>query len=142
MACAESLTGGSLAARFTAVPGSSDYFLGSAVCYTAEAKRAVLGVSQETLDGPGVVSEECAREMAAGARRLFDADLGLALTGVAGPESHGGQPPGTVWVALEAGSSRHARTFRAPGDREQVIRWSQQAALDMLRRHLEGTLAD
>jgi nicotinamide-nucleotide amidase len=142
VACAESLTGGSLAARFTGVPGSSDYFLGSAVCYTSEAKHSVLGVSRETLEGPGVVSEECAREMAAGARRLFGADIAVALTGVAGPEAHGGKPPGTVWVALDGGESPHARTFRAPGDREQVIRWSQQAALDMVRRHLEGTISD
>jgi nicotinamide-nucleotide amidase len=142
VACAESLTGGSLAARFTSVPGSSDYFVGSAVCYTAEAKHAVLGVSQETLDGPGVVSEECAREMATGARRLFGADVGVSLTGVAGPEALGGQEPGTVWVAVDAGERSHARTFRAPGDREQVIRWAQQAALDMLRRHLDGTLPD
>ncbi|MDP9342951.1 MAG: competence/damage-inducible protein A [Actinomycetota bacterium] len=142
VACAESLTGGSLAARFTAVPGSSDYFFGSAVCYTKEAKRSVLGVSQRTLDGPGVVSEECAREMAAGARRLFGANLAVSLTGVAGPEPHGGQPPGTVWVAVDAGEAQRARTFRAPGDREQVIRWAQQAALDMVRRHLEGTLSD
>ncbi len=140
VACAESLTGGSLAARFTSVPGSSDYFLGSAVCYTPEAKHQVLGVARETLDGPGVVSEECAREMAAGARRMFESDIAVSLTGVAGPEPHGGQPPGTVWVAVDAGDGGHARTFRAPGDRVQVIRWAQQAALDMLRRHLEGTL--
>ena len=77
VACAESLTGGSLGVRLSASPGSSDFFRGSAVCYTADAKRAVLGVRQETLDGPGVVSEECALEMAAGARRLYGADVGL-----------------------------------------------------------------
>jgi len=141
VACAESLTGGSLAARFTAVPGSSDYFRGSAVCYTEEAKRSVLGVSQQTLDGPGVVSEECAREMAAGARRLFRADVAVGLTGVAGPEPHDGRPPGTVWVAVDGDGAQHARTFRAPGDRDQVIRWAQQAALDMVRRFLQGTLS-
>jgi PncC family amidohydrolase len=87
-----------------------------------------------------VVSEECAREMAAGARRIFDADLGIALTGAAGPEAHGGAPPGQVWVALDAADAQEARGFRAPGDREQVIRWAEQAALDLLRRHLEGVL--
>lgn len=141
VATAESLTGGGVAARLTRVPGASEYFVGSAVCYTAEAKRTVLGVSPEVLDGPGIVSEECARAMAAGARRLFGADLAVALTGVAGPEAHGGQPPGQVWVALETAELASARGFRAPGDRGQVRRWAEQAALDMLRRHLDGSLA-
>ena len=140
MACAESLTGGGLASRLTRAPGASDYFLGSAVTYTADAKRDVLGVSQETIGGPGVVSEECAREMAAGARKLFGAEVAVALTGVAGPDEHGGQPPGQVWLALDADDAREARGFRAPGDREQVRRWAEQAALDLLRRYLQGTL--
>jgi nicotinamide-nucleotide amidase len=140
VACAESLTGGGVAKRLSQSPGSSDYFLGSAVCYSEEAKHSVLGVSKETLEGPGVVSEECAREMAAGARRIFDADVAVALTGAAGPESHGGAPPGQVWVALDAEDAQEARGFRAPGDREQVMRWSEQAALDLLRRYLQDLL--
>jgi nicotinamide-nucleotide amidase len=136
VACAESLTGGGLARRLTTAPGASQYFLGSAVCYSSEAKVSVLGVSRETIDGPGVVSEECAREMAAGARRIFDADVAVSVTGVAGPEPHGGQPPGTVWIALDSEERTHARLLRAPGDREQVERWTEQAALDLLRRHL------
>jgi nicotinamide-nucleotide amidase len=138
VACAESLTGGGVGARLTAVPGASDYFLGSAVVYTTEAKRSVLGVSQDTIDGPGVVSEGCALEMAAGARRVFGADVGLALTGAAGPEPHGGAEPGTVWVALDAQDVRHARGFRVPGERFRVRRWAEQAGLDLVRRHLEG----
>jgi nicotinamide-nucleotide amidase len=140
VACAESLTGGGLAKRLSHAPGASDYFLGSAVCYSREAKEHVLGVSRETLDGPGVVSEECAREMAAGARRIFSADVAVALTGAAGPEPHGGAPPGQVWTALDADGAQHARGFRAPGDRDQVVRWAEQAALDMVRRHLQGVL--
>ncbi|MFL5737621.1 MAG: competence/damage-inducible protein A [Actinomycetota bacterium] len=136
VACAESLTGGGLARRLTTAPGASQYFLGSAVCYSSEAKVSVLGVSRETIDGPGVVSEECAREMAAGARRIFDADVAVSVTGAAGPEPHGGQRPGTVWIALESEERTHARLLRAPGDREQVERWTEQAALDLLRRHL------
>ena len=141
VACAESLTGGGLASRLTRAPGASEYFLGSAVTYTADSKRDVLGVSQETIDGPGVVSEECAREMAAGARKLFGADVGVALTGVAGPESHGGQPPGQVWLAIDADDAREVRGFRAPGDRDQVRRWAEQGALDILRRYLQSTLS-
>jgi nicotinamide-nucleotide amidase len=137
VACAESLTGGSLGVRLSAAPGSSDFFRGSAVCYTADAKRAVLGVRQETLDGPGVVSEECALEMARGARRLYGADVAVALTGVAGPEPHGGRPPGTICVGLAAEGTDVSRTMRGPGSRAQVRRWAEQAALDVLRRHLE-----
>jgi nicotinamide-nucleotide amidase len=137
IACAESLTGGSVSARLTGVAGASASFAGSVVAYTATGKRDVLGVSQETLDGPGVVSEACALEMAKGARRLFGSDLGLATTGAAGPEPHGGHEPGTVWVAIDTGSLSHARGFRVTGERDRVIRWSQQAALDMVRRYLE-----
>jgi nicotinamide-nucleotide amidase len=137
VACAESLTGGSLAVRLSFAPGSSAYFKGAAVCYTAEAKRDVLGVTDETLRGAGVVSEECAREMARGARRLFGADVGVALTGVAGPDPHDGRPPGTVCLALSSGRLEESRSFLAPGDREQVRRWAEQSALDLLRRYLE-----
>jgi len=138
LACAESLTGGSLGARLSARPGSSAFFRGSAVCYTAEAKRAVLGVRQETIDGPGVVSEQCAIEMANGARRLYTADVAVGVTGAAGPEPHGDRPAGTVCAALAADAVEEARTFHAPGDRTQVRRWAEQVALDMLRRHLQG----
>jgi len=138
LACAESLTGGELGGRITSVPGASDYFRGSAVCYTRDAKRDVLGVLPETLDGPGAVSQECAREMAAGARRLFGADVAVAMTGAAGPEAHSGAGPGEVFVAIEAEGVSHQRGLRAPGDREMVRRWAEQAALDLVRRHLEG----
>ncbi len=138
LACAESITGGGVGARLTSVAGSSEYFVGSAVVYTAEAKRRVLGVSPETIAGPGVVSEECALEMAAGARRVFGTDIGLALTGAAGPEPHGGADPGTVWIALEAADVRHARRIGVPGERFRVRRWAEQAGLDLVRRYLEG----
>lgn len=138
VACAESLTGGRIAVRLSAAPGASSYFAGSAVTYTPEVKHRVLGVARATLEGPGVVSEPCAREMAAGARRIFDADVGVSATGAAGPEPHGGQPPGTVWIALDTQGPAHARGLRMPGDREQIQRWTEQAALDLLRRHLEG----
>ena len=138
VACAESLTGGGVGRRLTSVPGSSDYFVGSAVTYTARAKHEVLGVSSATLDGPGPVSEACALEMAAGARRIFDADLGISFTGAAGPDAHAGERPGAVWVALDAEDVIHARAFQAPGGRQRVRRWAEQAGLDLLRRYLEG----
>ena len=79
---------------------------------------ACSGVSRETIDGPGVVSRECASEMAAGARRLFDVDVAVSLTGAAGPEPHGGAEPGTVWLGLDAGDRSHARGYRSTGDRD------------------------
>jgi nicotinamide-nucleotide amidase len=142
IACAESLTGGGLAERLSRAPGSSSFFVGSAVCYTAEAKASVLGVSRQTLDGPGPVSEACALEMAAGARRAFGTDLAISTTGVAGPEPHGGKEPGTVWLGLDAPRTSHARRLRVPGDRELVQTWSAGAALDLARRHLSGGLPE
>jgi nicotinamide-nucleotide amidase len=138
LACAESLTGGGLGERITAVPGASAYFLGSAVTYSLEAKRSVLGVSDATLRGPGPVSPECAAEMAAGARRVFGADIAAALTGVAGPDAHGGAEAGQVWIALDAEGRSHQHGFRWPFDRELVRRFSELAALDVVRRHLLG----
>jgi PncC family amidohydrolase len=85
-----------------------------------------------------MVSDECAREMARGARKVFGADVGLSTTGVAGPEPLEGQPPGTVWVAVSMDRTEEARRFSAPGDRHQVRRWAEQAALDLLRRVLLG----
>lgn len=137
LACAESLTGGELGARLTSVPGASTYFRGSAVTYTADAKAAVLGVSRATLEAEGPVSRACAAEMAAGARRLFDADLAVAVTGAAGPEPHAGAPPGVVWVALEADGVEHQRSLRWPGDRAFIRRLAEQTALDLVRRLLE-----
>jgi nicotinamide-nucleotide amidase len=138
IACAESLTGGGVARRLTAAPGASAFFKGSAVVYTAESKERLLGVAHETIERLGVVSEAVAREMAAGARRVFSADVAVSLTGSAGPEPHDGARPGIVWIALDADDVRHARELRAPGERDTVIRWSEQAALDLLRRYLAG----
>jgi nicotinamide-nucleotide amidase len=138
LACAESLTGGGLGERITVVPGASSYFLGSAVTYALDAKRAILHVSVETLEGAGPVSRECAAEMAAGSRRLFGADVAIALTGAAGPEAHGGAEPGQVWIGLDAYGVEHQHGFRWPFDRELVRRFAELAALDLVRRHLLG----
>jgi len=138
LAAAESLTGGGFGERITSVPGASSVFLGSAVTYALAAKRSILGVAARTLEGPGPVSPECALEMARGARRLFGADVAVGLTGAAGPESHGSAEPGQVWVAIEAEGLGHANGFRWPGDRDLVRRFAEQAALDLVRRHLLG----
>jgi PncC family amidohydrolase len=138
IACAESLTGGGLGERITAVPGASAYFLGSAVTYSIEAKRSLLGVSRATLDGPGPVSRECAAEMASGARRVFGADLAVALTGAAGPERHGrrGPRPGLDRVRGGGdGSPAGVPVAERPRARPPVL---ELAALDLVRRYVLG----
>ncbi|MFM8944686.1 MAG: competence/damage-inducible protein A [Actinomycetota bacterium] len=138
LAAAESLTGGLLGSRITAVPGASGVFLGSAVTYATPAKASVLHVDPAIIAAHGVVSGDCAAAMAAGARRLFGADVAVALTGVAGPDAQEGVPPGTVWLGLDADGVSHRRMLRTPGERDAVRRWATQHALDLVRRHLEG----
>ncbi len=127
---AESLTGGLVGSRLSAVPGASDWFRGSIVAYASDVKRKLLGVG----DGP-VVSESAAEEMAAGAAAVLGADVGLALTGVAGPTEQDGQPVGTVWVGL-AGAGTGAQLLRLRGDRDQIRQIATISALDLLRRRL------
>ncbi|MHB1535079.1 MAG: competence/damage-inducible protein A [Acidimicrobiales bacterium] len=128
---AESLTGGLMAARLTTVAGASAWFRGAVVSYASEVKRDVLGVG----DGP-VVSEVAATQMAAGAARVLGADVGLAVTGVAGPTEQEGQPVGTVLVGLASAGGSWARKLVLPGDRDRVRQMTVISALDLLRRHL------
>jgi nicotinamide-nucleotide amidase len=129
---AESVTGGLVAGRITNVPGASEVFRGSIVSYASEVKFQVLGVDP----GP-VVSEQAAAQMAQGARRVLGADVGLALTGVAGPTEQDGMPVGTlcVGIALPDGTTV-TRTLRMPGQREQMRQMSVISALDLVRRQL------
>ncbi len=131
---AESLTGGLASSRLVNVPGASRWFRGSVVSYASEVKFAVLGVPE----GP-VVSEEAARAMADGARRVLGSDVGLSITGVAGPDPQDDQPPGTVFVGLaRAGHPTQSFRFTVPGDRDRVRQYATIAALDLLRRTLGG----
>ena len=128
---AESVTGGLVAGRLTGVPGASDVLRGAVVSYASEVKFDLLGVPE----GP-VVSEAAAAAMATGVRRVLGADVGLALTGVAGPAEQDGMPVGTLCVGIDDGTVVVARTFRLPGQREQMRQMSVITALDFLRRHL------
>jgi nicotinamide-nucleotide amidase len=128
---AESVTGGLVAGRVTAVPGASDVFRGSIVSYASEVKFDLLGVPE----GP-VVSEDAAAAMATGARRVLASDVGLALTGVAGPTEQDGMPVGTLCVGIDREGTVRTSTFRLPGQREQMREMSVITALDFLRRHL------
>jgi nicotinamide-nucleotide amidase len=128
---AESVTGGLVAARLTGVPGASDVVRGSVVSYASEVKFDVLGVTP----GP-VVSATAAEQMAVGARRVLGADVGLALTGVAGPSEQDGQPVGTLHIAIATDAGTHVASLRLPGQREQMRQFAVINALDVLRRHL------
>jgi len=128
---AESLTGGLVGSRISAVPGASDWFRGSIVAYASEVKRKLLGVG----DGP-VVSEAAAVEMATGAAATLGADVGLALTGVAGPTEQDDQPVGTVWIGLALDGVTDARLLHLGGDREQIRQIATISSLDLLRRRL------
>ncbi len=130
---AESVTGGLVAARLTEVPGASDVLRGSIVSYASEVKRSLLDVP----DGP-VVSEEAALAMAKGARKVLDCDVALALTGVAGPTEQDGMPVGTLCVAIVWPDGELTRSFRLPGQRQQMRQFSVINALDLLRRTIAG----
>jgi len=120
IACAESITGGDVVSALIAVSGASAVVLGGVVAYTAEVKVSVLGVDRGVIDRYGVVSEEVALAMARRARELFGASIGLATTGVAGPDPHGGKAPGTVCVASVGPYGETATTSHFTGDRETV----------------------
>ena len=143
LALAESCTGGMISAMVTDVAGSSDYFLGSVVSYANSAKESLLGVSDETLRAHGAVSEEGAREMARGARERFGADLAAAVTGIAGPGGGSEEKPvGTVFLALsDRNGDEEVRRRSFVGDRAHVRRSASLAALELVRRRLQGTLS-
>jgi nicotinamide-nucleotide amidase len=129
---AESLTGGLVAARLVNAPGTSDVLRGSVVTYMTDVKRSLLDIEAEH-----VVSEECAREMAAGARRVLDADVGIAVTGVAGPEEQDGQPAGTVFFGMAIGEDAPVAVgTRLPGQRDMVRQFATISLLNLLRLEL------
>jgi nicotinamide-nucleotide amidase len=128
LATAESVTGGLVGARLTAIPGASDVFRGAIVSYATGVKQALLGVGE----GP-VVSEAAARQMAHGVRERLGADVGLSLTGVAGPTEQDGQPVGTLYVGLVGPGFDEVRHARLPGQREQMRQFAVITALGFLR---------
>ena len=131
---AESLTGGLIASRLVNVAGASSWFRGGVVAYDSQVKFDLLGVPT----GP-VVTESAAAAMAEGAARVTRADVGLGITGVAGPEDQEGVAPGTVFVGLHLpGEPAQTRELRVPGDRERVRQYGAISALDLLRRALDA----
>jgi len=138
LAVAESCTGGFLSHRLTNVPGSSRYFRGGVVSYANEAKVQLLGVQAETLETHGAVSPQTAREMAQAARRLFGADVAVAVTGIAGPGGGTPQKPvGLVFLHLSAPDAEWGERVQWAGGRQANKAQSAEAALLLLRRYLK-----
>lgn len=141
LALAESCTGGLIGSRITDIPGSSEYFMGSIVSYSYEAKAELLGVSWDTLNTRGAVSRETVLEMARGARKALGTDIAVSVSGIAGPG--GGtveKPVGTTWIALVAKDGEWAKEFHFNGGRTENKSSSTDAALQMLLDYLQGNL--
>jgi nicotinamide-nucleotide amidase len=137
VAVGESCTGGLVGARLTAIPGSSDVVVGGVIAYGNELKVTLLGVDPADMAAHGAVSEQVVRQMASGARSATRAQVGLAVTGIAGPT--GGtpdKPVGTVWIAADVEGDIRSAGLRLWGDRDEIRRRSAQAVLDVARRAL------
>lgn len=145
LAAAESCTGGLIGHRLTNVPGSSDYYLGSIVAYSYEAKERLLGVKHATLLTYGAVSQETVLEMARGVRNVFTPDfpmskiIGVSVSGIAGPGGGmPGKPVGLVWIGLSAAGLEKAYRFVWDGDRLKNKELSAEMVLQLLLHYLQG----
>ncbi len=139
LSVAESCTGGLIGHRITSIPGSSVYFDRGATVYSNRSKVEMLGVKQETLTVYGAVSDEAVRAMAEGIKGTAHTDIGLAATGIAGPE--GGtddKPVGTVYIGLSADEQTFSACYRFSGDRDKIKQQTSEMALDWVRRYLYG----
>jgi PncC family amidohydrolase len=143
-ATAESCTGGLVGHLLTEIPGCSAYVMGGAIVYSNAIKAKVLGVDQHTLDTDGAVSYATAKQMAAGALRLYDVDVAVAITGIAGPGGASpGKPVGLVYVHVAARDGYHrGERFVWPADRSGNKLLSAQAALQMMLEYLTAQCSD
>ena len=132
VAAAESLTGGLVAAALTDVPGSSQAFRGGVVAYATELKAQILGVDSRMLDKHGPVYAPVAAAMAEGVRKRLGATVGVATTGVAGPDPQDGHPPGTVHIAVSLADDTVVRTMALNGNRDEVRRLTVERLLGLL----------
>jgi competence/damage-inducible protein CinA-like protein len=139
LAVAESCTGGLLSERLTRIPGSSNFFLGGTVCYSNDLKIKLCGVPQALLEQNGAVSKPVAQALAEGIRRRAGADIGLGITGIAGPTGGSPEKPvGLVFLSLADEHGTQIREFRFPGTRDRIRHWASQAALEMVRRRVRS----
>lgn len=138
LAIAESCTGGTISAKFTAIAGASQYFMAGVTAYSNEAKRDILGVSMTDIECFGAVSEVVALEMAEGIRRIAGADYAIATTGIAGPSGGTRQKPvGTVWIAIATPNGSYAVMRNSGTDRSQIINRASAYAIEMLYEELK-----
>lgn len=138
LAVAESCTGGTIASKFTAIAGASQYFMAGVVSYSNASKRDILGVSQESLNRYGAVSEQVAREMAEGVRCIAGADYAIATTGIAGPTGGSDEKPvGTVWMAVATPTKTIAIMRNSGTDRGQIISRASAYAIELLYNELK-----
>lgn len=141
LALAESCTGGLVGHLITNVPGSSEYYLGGITAYAYEAKERLLGVRQKTLETYGAVSQETALEMARGVRAALGADVGISITGIAGPGGGmPGKPVGLVWVGLSTPTGDWAWRYLWHGNRIENKTYSAEAALQQLLAYISGKI--
>lgn len=139
IACAESCTGGLLTSRLTDVPGSSAYVMGAVVCYTNAVKERLVGVSPATLAVHTEISAEAAEEMAEGVRKILHTDIGVGITGLAGPGgSKDGRPPGQVYIAVSGAHGTIVQAHHFHGERYEIKQKSVEAALQMIQDYLSG----
>ena len=137
LAVAESCTGGLLSKRITDVPGCSDYYLGGVCSYANEVKMKVLGVKKETLDTVGAVSPEVAEQMAEGVAKALGADIGVGITGVAGPGGGTDEKPvGLVYISIWYNGQHYTRKMKSTNGRDRVRMQAASTALDMIRRNI------
>jgi nicotinamide-nucleotide amidase len=132
IAVAESLTGGMLAAALTDIPGASAVFRGGVVAYATELKAVLLGVDRGLLDARGAVSSEVAAAMAEGVRARLGAAVGVATTGVAGPDPAEGKPAGTVYIGASAGGRTQVRRLALSGSRAAIRAATVREALGLV----------
>ena len=136
---AESCTGGLIGHIITGTPGSSVYFLGGVISYSNESKCDILGVSNETIIKYGAVSHEVAKEMAGGVKKRFKSDLGLSVTGIAGPEGGSADKPvGTVYMGFKDKNNLFSKRYLFPGDRGKIKQKTAETALENIKRYLNG----
>ena len=139
LAVAESCSGGLLAERLTRNSGSSNFFLGGAICYSNDLKTKLAGVPKTLIEEHGAVSQPVAQALAEGIRARAGASIGVGITGIAGPTGGSPEKPvGLVFIGLADERGTEVRKFRFPGQRERVRLWATQMALEMIRRRIRG----
>jgi PncC family amidohydrolase len=140
LSIAESCTGGMLGSAITSVPGISEFFLGGTVVYCNDSKESLLGVPKSVMIKNGAVSEETAVCMAEGARKLFDSDVSISVTGIAGPGGGtAAKPVGLVWIGISTKNGTFARRFDFGGSRNDVRAAAACAALELIIETINGS---